>query len=244
MELLRQGPSPKIIQILPNIYISSELKNIEKYRSFFTSIKEISDDILPYIDIWKYKRNSISILLYGKDKDKVATWLTCLLIHYNSSVSVQNAISTACLYTDGTVNKITVRLYKKPLKVLCCGDRYSSSHFEEVIRFELKQLPPKSVVVHGGCKGIDILCGMIAIEMGLEVRPYPISKIEWNTYGLGAGPLRNKKMLEEHPDYVIGFHPDISYSKGTVNMLTQAYRAGYRTYIHDLKYRVNFEIPS
>ena len=46
---------------------------------------------------------------------------------------------------------------------------------------------------------------------------------DWDTHGRGAGPIRNKQMLEEgKPDLVIAFPG----GKGTANMIGQAKEAG------------------
>jgi len=132
-----------------------------------------------------------------------------------------------------------VKRYRRPLRVLMCGDRNSAVCFEENITFELKSLPKYSVVIHGGCKGVDLYAAELATLQGIETKAYPA---EWDIYGLGAGPIRNKKMLvEEAPDMVIAFHPDIEMSKGTRNMMTTAWKYGTPVYIHDLKRKMKFE---
>ena len=50
---------------------------------------------------------------------------------------------------------------------------------------------------------------------------------DWKTFGKAAGPIRNRKMLDEGlPDVVIAFHEDIERSKGTKNMISQACEQG------------------
>ncbi len=113
----------------------------------------------------------------------------------------------------------------EPITVLVCGDRYSDTSFPTAKKFittELKLLPRDSIVVHGGCYGIDNLAGSIAKSLGLQTKIYPA---EWNKYGRAAGPIRNKQMLvSENPTLVLAFHPNIKDSKGTKNMITQAYK--------------------
>ena len=96
------------------------------------------------------------------------------------------------------------------------------------IRRELVKLPAKgTIIVHGAARGADSIAAAIAKEFGFEVRPYPISEEDWNTYGLRAGPLRNAKMIqEEHPDkdgVLIdkGLAFTINLIKGTKNMVGQ-----------------------
>lgn len=135
-----------------------------------------------------------------------------------------------------------VRRYRRPIRVIVCGDRNSGTEFEDELTTELKSLPKFSRVIHGGCKGVDVYAGATAKSLGLEVVAYPISKAEWDRHGSAAGPIRNKRMLEEqHPDLVLAFHPDIAMSKGTADMMVQAWQAGVPVYIHDLKRKSRFE---
>jgi len=61
-----------------------------------------------------------------------------------------------------------------------------------------------------------------------QERNIPFTEVlaEWDRYGRAAGPLRNKKMLEEKPDLVVAFTTDIETSRGTANMVKQARQAG------------------
>jgi len=83
------------------------------------------------------------------------------------------------------------------------------------------------IIVHGGCKGADLLAGFVAKTLGIvDVRIYP---------GNAAGILRNQQMLnEEHIaeqpiDICVGFHQNISASKGTRDMILRASNAGIET---------------
>ena len=131
--------------------------------------------------------------------------------------------------------------YKPPVKVIISGDRNSSFSFRSTIKMELKHLPKGSLVIHGDCKGIDKLAGKIASEMNIEVKKFPISGKEWKLYGLRAGPMRNKKMLDEIPDMVYAFHPDIEHSKGTKDMILQSYNLNIPVYIFDGKTKIKYE---
>lgn len=151
----------------------------------------------------------------------------------------------SCLKFSPNMTELTTKQqnqilrYKRPLIVLMCGDRDSAICFEEMINFELKILPKYSVIIHGGCKGIDLYVAELARLHDFETREYPA---EWSVYGNSAGPIRNQKMLdEERPDVVIAFHPDISASRGTKNMMTLAWKAEIPVYIHDFKRKMKFE---
>jgi hypothetical protein len=137
---------------------------------------------------------------------------------YKSTIYKQSSYKAGCV-RDSTD---TIDCYRRPLTVLICGDRNSSTIFDELIRFELGLLPEKSIIIHGGCYGIDMYAHGIAMELGFDVKIYPA---QWDIYGKGAGPVRNKKMLtDENPDLVLAFHPDIESSRGTKNTILQAYK--------------------
>lgn len=123
--------------------------------------------------------------------------------------------------------------------VIICGDRNSSGCFEEMLSFELKRLPRHSVIIHGACKGVDLYAAHLATLLGYECKSYPA---DWDQFGPVAGPVRNRRMLEENKvDMVIAFHPDIFSSLGTKNMMELAYAKGIPVYIHDLKRKSKFE---
>jgi len=70
------------------------------------------------------------------------------------------------------------------------------------------------------------MTGYVAKKYGLEVIWFPA---DWEKYGRAAGPIRNKQMIMEgKPDLVVAFHNNISKSRGTKNMVTQARRHGIR----------------
>ena len=103
-------------------------------------------------------------------------------------------------------------------RILVCGDR-NMTDYKEIHKI-LNEFPSDSVVIHGNCRGADKMAGRAAKKLGMEVMVFPA---DWKTFGKAAGPIRNTKMLDEgHPDVVIAFHPNISQSKGTKNMIDQA----------------------
>lgn len=134
-----------------------------------------------------------------------------------------------------------VEKYKPPIKVLFCGDRNTATCFQDVITFELKALPEDSIMIHGGCKGVDLFAEELAKGLGIATEAFGITSDEWCVLGKSAGPLRNRKMIDQGIDYVVAFHPDIELSKGTKDMMTQAWKAGIPVFIHDLKRKSKFE---
>ncbi len=107
------------------------------------------------------------------------------------------------------------------MKVLICGDREWQD--SKTIADRIKHLPPGTKVIHGACRGVDRIAGNAAFNLGLGVVQYPA---QWKKYGRAAGPIRNKRMLDEKPDLVIVFHTNLARSKGTKNMMTLAVDAG------------------
>lgn len=120
-------------------------------------------------------------------------------------------------------------LDKVAAKILVTGDREWTD--KEKIERELKTFPRGTILVHGGCRGVDRLAGEVGKQLGFIVRRY---SAKWKTEGKLAGPLRNMRMLQhEHPDndgkkidLVIAFHPDLTKSKGARDMVNKARLAG------------------
>ena len=87
-------------------------------------------------------------------------------------------------------------------------------------------------VVEGHARGADKIAYDWALMMEgndkpVQPRSFPA---KWNEYGRAAGPIRNKKMLEQSPDVVFAFHDDLENSKGTAHMIKIAKDAGVKVY--------------
>lgn len=79
-------------------------------------------------------------------------------------------------------------------------------------------------IVHGDAKsGADALADRIGKQWGCKVIPEPA---EWDRYGKSAGPIRNQRMLDSHPDIsaVWAFRAH-GKSSGTDDMVSKAERA-------------------
>lgn len=114
------------------------------------------------------------------------------------------------------------------MRVLCCGDRNWKD--ERIIWRELVALPAGSVIIHGGCRGADMLCGKIARNLGFRVIGILAQWEHYEAMGMrnAAGPIRNQTMLDEHkPELVLAFHRFIRRSKGTRDMVERARKAGF-----------------
>lgn len=107
------------------------------------------------------------------------------------------------------------------MKIIVCGSRNWTSF--DKIRKVLKKLNKNTIIVEGACRGADYIAGIIAKNLGLNVIEVPA---EWEKYGKAAGHIRNKKMLGMGVSKIIAFHEDIAKSKGTLNMVNQAIKAG------------------
>jgi len=79
---------------------------------------------------------------------------------------------------------------------------------------------PDVFIMSGGAPGVDSVAIDWAVVNWCRGKKY---KAEWNKYGGKAGPIRNKRMLEDgKPDVVIAFPG----GSGTANMVMLAKRAG------------------
>lgn len=73
------------------------------------------------------------------------------------------------------------------------------------------------IFVNGGANGADTICSVFCLKHEWPVYIYPA---KWNTHKKGAGPIRNRLMLDMHPDVslVLAFHPFLPKSRGTYDM--------------------------
>lgn len=109
------------------------------------------------------------------------------------------------------------------MKILVTGSRSwtTDEHIQKIIDVLSEFTEHEEViVVHGACRGVDTLSGVIASELGYKVIEYPVTNDDWKTQGKRAGILRNERMyMSERPfDLVIAFHDDLENSRGTKHM--------------------------
>lgn len=109
------------------------------------------------------------------------------------------------------------------MRVLVCGGRDFDN--QDAVYNTLTVLHDKwniTSMIHGGANGADTLAGAWAHLNDIEEIVF---KADWQKHGRAAGPIRNKKILDEgKPDVVVAFPG----SKGTANMVKQAKAAGVR----------------
>jgi hypothetical protein len=106
------------------------------------------------------------------------------------------------------------------MRVLVCGGRDFSDREKLASALDAIHLrTPFSVLIHGAAPGADTLAGEWARERGIAVVPFPA---DWKGQGRAAGPIRNKRMLDEgRPDLVVA----MPGGRGTANMVSQAENA-------------------
>ena len=108
------------------------------------------------------------------------------------------------------------------MRVLVCGGRTYNNRtlMEETLNRFNKEGSSLDLIITGGASGADALAAEIAFKWGTPLAIYPA---QWDSYGKGAGPIRNGWMLEfGQPDLVVAF----SGGRGTANMIKQAREAG------------------
>jgi hypothetical protein len=113
------------------------------------------------------------------------------------------------------------------MKVLVCGGR----KFDDALTLGSwlggihKNNGPITLLIEGGAPGADFMARKFAEWMKIPTQTF---EAEWDRHGKAAGPIRNKRMLDEgKPDLVVAFEG----GKGTANMLKQASAAGVKVLI-------------
>jgi predicted Rossmann fold nucleotide-binding protein DprA/Smf involved in DNA uptake len=97
------------------------------------------------------------------------------------------------------------------------------------VRDFVHALPPGTIVVSGGARGVDSWAEDAAIERGLEI---VVFRADWDRYGNRAGPLRNAEIVA-HSDRVIAFWD--GKSRGTLNTILMAHSRGLPISVYDAK---------
>lgn len=102
-------------------------------------------------------------------------------------------------------------------RILVCGGR----DFDDYAALaEALDVMRPSVVIHGAARGADSLAHRWAQNRCVPVESYPA---DWRTHGKAAGPIRNRRMLDEgKPDIVAAFPG----GRGTEHMISIAMKAG------------------
>jgi hypothetical protein len=111
--------------------------------------------------------------------------------------------------------------------ILICGSRDWLN--KDIIKQEILKFNNIEKIIHGGCRGADILGGLVAKDLNIPVQVF---EANWNLHGKSAGPKRNQQMIDEgEPNFVLAFHDNINESKGTKDMIN-------RTVKHKIDYKI------
>jgi hypothetical protein len=106
-------------------------------------------------------------------------------------------------------------------RILVTGSRdWTDTH---TIRKMLETLMPDGTLIHGGCRGADMIADTEGKLQGMAV---VCMRADWNRHGPAAGPIRNSAMLALEPDAVWAFHDDLEHSRGTRDTVRKARRKG------------------
>ncbi len=106
----------------------------------------------------------------------------------------------------------------KRVVIAGCRDYNAYDEAKEYIDFCLSNVRKENeIIILSGCaSGADTMGERYAKENGLKIEKYPA---DWEKYGRGAGPKRNKQMAEIC-DFVICFWDE--KSKGTRSLIDYA----------------------
>lgn len=121
------------------------------------------------------------------------------------------------------------------MKVLVTGGRnYEYDPIVDVMLAGFRDLAANMfedlTIIDGGAKGMDEHARMWGL--GYDNVQHITVEAEWTKYGRRAGPIRNRKMYDEHqPEVVLAFHDDLEgTSRGTKDMVQYASEQGARVY--------------
>ncbi len=114
------------------------------------------------------------------------------------------------------------KTFVKRVVVAGCRDYDNYEEAKAYIDFCISNIREKYeiIIVSGGCKGADMLGERYAKENRFKIERYIA---DWDKYGKGAGPIRNKQMAEVG-DFVICFWD--GKSSGTRSMISCAQKFG------------------
>ena len=143
-----------------------------------------------------------------------------------SEADIRAGVATLLLFHPEAIGETTSR---KPTTVLVTGSRDWTD--ENLISQALSMwLIPGDILIHGAAPGADTICASKATAMGITCRAFPA---RWKVEGKAAGPIRNRKMLDQKPELVLAFHDDLPNSKGTKDCIEEANRRGLTVFVHE-----------
>lgn len=86
-------------------------------------------------------------------------------------------------------------------------------------------------IVHGNCRGADLIGEKYALANDLKVASFPA---QWEMYGKSAGAIRNTEMAKyaSKANGILVAFP-IGESRGTRNMIQLAKKYGLKVYVYE-----------
>lgn len=115
------------------------------------------------------------------------------------------------------------------MRAIVCGAResgLSDSFVFDKLDYIIKY-HPISILICGMARGIDTSAYRWALAHKIPIKPFPITKEDWDNYGNSAGPLRNKDMLlRGHAEACVYFKTNMG--NGTKNMVAQSKKHGIK----------------
>ena len=114
-----------------------------------------------------------------------------------NSTNVNSSNSTTYFLVTGSRKWIDRNLIRKELEIV-------KSRFPDI------------TLVHGGCRGADLIAGSIWKELGGVVVSCPA---DWTRYGKAAGLIRNESMINDfNVEFAVAFVK--GESRGTLHMVS------------------------
>lgn len=112
------------------------------------------------------------------------------------------------------------------MTILITGSRDWSD--SDLIRSVLQRHVGNVTLIHGACRGADLLCESVARELGFKIISMPV---QWGKHGRAAGPIRNRAMVDlalaKEGDLIMyAFHDNIASSAGTKDCVNYARSKG------------------
>jgi len=95
---------------------------------------------------------------------------------------------------------------------ICDQEKVFALIDKTILRWREQGLPEISEIVSGTATGVDTLGEQYANEHNIPIKRFPA---DWETYGKGAGPIRNRQMADYADRLIVIMHED---SRGSRNM--------------------------
>jgi len=114
-------------------------------------------------------------------------------------------------------------------KIVVCGSRFHTDVelIERVLDAYWSRLGHAMLLITGGAEGADEIARAWAVSRKCD---HLVMYAWWDTEGKGAGPTRNRRMLDRKPHLVLAFysHGEGHKNRGTNNMVKIAQDAGIK----------------